>query len=152
MKVLFVCLGNICRSPVAEAIFNHKVKEMNLQYHHSADSCGTANYHVGDSPDPRSVKNVIKNGIQIDHIGRQLRELDLEDFDLILAMDESNHRNILGLANANQHVEKIKVMREFDPLGRGDVPDPYYGGEKDFQLVFDILNRSIDSLIDEITK
>jgi protein-tyrosine phosphatase len=152
MKVLFVCLGNICRSPVAEAIFNHKIKEMNLQFHHSADSCGTANYHIGDSPDHRSIRNAMKNGVQIDHQGRQLQERDLNDFDLILAMDESNHRNILQLTNDDYHIGKIKLMREFDPRGRGEVPDPYYGGEKDFQLVFDILNRSIDNLIVDIIK
>jgi protein-tyrosine phosphatase len=150
MKILFVCLGNICRSPVAEAIFKHKIKEKDLQNHFIADSCGTANYHVGDLPDHRSIRNTGKNGVQIDHLGRQLKEADLDNFDLVLAMDESNRRNILLLSNASLNKEKIKLMREFDPLGDGDVPDPYYGGEKDFQLVFDILHRSIENLIDAI--
>ncbi len=145
-RVLFVCLGNICRSPLAEAVFNHHVKTMKLEGVFSADSCGTSNYHIGDPPDPRTVRNATKNGVMMNHRGRQLSWKDLDEYDLILAMDSQNHRNILHIANA-AHETKIKFLRDFDPEGPGDVPDPYYGDEKDFQLVFEIVDRSIRNLI-----
>jgi protein-tyrosine phosphatase len=147
IKVLFVCLGNICRSPLAEAVFKHKVIARGLDKFIVADSCGTANYHVGDTPDPRTIANAKKNGVNINHCGRQLKSTDLENFDFILAMDASNYDNIMRLQNATQHTSKIMMMREYDPLGRGDVPDPYYGGERHFQDVFDILDRTMDAFV-----
>lgn len=147
MRILFVCLGNICRSPLAEAVFNHKVKEKQLEKIFFSHSCGTANYHIGDDPDPRTVKNALKNGVKIQHVGRQLAEEDFENYDLILAMDQQNYRNILKLASAEKHKHKIKLMREYDPVCAGEVPDPYYGTEENFQEVFDILDRSMEKLI-----
>ena len=153
IKILFVCLGNICRSPLAEAIFKHKIKERNLQDSVDVTSCGTANYHVGDTPDPRTIKNALKNGVVIDHVGRQLSACDLESYDFIVAMDKSNHSNILKLENAKDHSHKIKLMRSFDlnPSGE-EVPDPYYGDEAGFQNVFDILSHSVDSFIQFLEK
>src|SRR6187402_2304506 len=107
VKILFVCLGNICRSPLAEAIFLHKVKHRKIDHLFDVDSCGTANYHIGDSPDSRTIANARKNGVSINHCGRQLEENDLEYYDFILAMDKSNHRNIHRLTNAANHLEKI---------------------------------------------
>jgi protein-tyrosine phosphatase len=150
-KVLFVCLGNICRSPLAEAIFKHKIKEKGLSKSFEADSCGTANYHIGDSPDERTIRNARKNGVEIDHAGRQLSERDLEYFDHILTMDESNYRNVFKLTNADLNKEKISLMRDFDPKGNGEVPDPYYGGEKGFQEVFEILDRSIENFLSQVS-
>lgn len=153
VKILFVCLGNICRSPLAEAILKHKIKEKGLDTRLEVHSCGTANYHVGDTPDPRTIKNAKKNGVTIDHLGRQLSKHDLETYDFIIAMDKSNHANILKLENAKDHSHKIKLMRSFDLNPAGDeVPDPYYGDEAGFQHVFDILSHSIDSFIFSLEK
>lgn len=142
-KVLFVCLGNICRSPLAEAIFHHKVKSKGLSDVYYAESCGTANYHIGDAPDHRTIRNALKNGVAINHVGRQLCTDDFEKFDEIFVMDRSNYNNALRIAGI--HHGKVKLMRSFDPNGKDEeVPDPYYGEEKDFQNVFEILERSIE--------
>jgi protein-tyrosine phosphatase len=147
-KILFVCLGNICRSPLAEAIFKDKIRNHALDAYFEADSCGTSNYHIGDPPDSRTIANARKNGVAISHLGRQLCTNDLEAYDYILAMDKSNYQNILKLANAQQYSGKVALMRNYDPVGKGEeVPDPYYGGEKNFQEVFEILDRSMEGFI-----
>jgi protein-tyrosine phosphatase len=147
ISILFVCLGNICRSPLAEAIFKNKVKQNGLDRMIEVDSCGTSNYHIGGRPDPRTIANATQNGIAIDHCARQLSEDDLRDFDLILAMDESNYRNILRLPNSEEFSAKVMLARDFDPVAKGDVPDPYYGGERGFQEVFDILDRTLENFL-----
>jgi protein-tyrosine phosphatase len=151
-KILFVCHGNICRSPIAEAIFNYKLNEKGLINSYKSDSCGTANHHAGLPPDHRTLQNALKNGIPISHAARQLTDHDLDYFDLILAMDNSNYHHILRLPTATGNHHKIKLMRDFDPHERGEVPDPYYGGDEDFQEVFQILDRSIENMISTITK
>lgn len=150
MKVLFVCLGNICRSPLAEAVFNHKIKQLNLQHRISADSCGTGDYHIGDQPDPRTIKTAEKNGVEIWHQARQLSAQDLTAFDFLFAMDEQNRQGILRLPDADKQLHKIKLMREFDPHGSGDVPDPYYGTMHDFQQVFEMLDRTLNVFIESL--
>jgi protein-tyrosine phosphatase len=153
VKVLFVCLGNICRSPLAEAIFKHKISERGLSHLIEADSCGTANYHVGHSPDPRTIANALKNGISIDHSGQQLCVRHIEEYDFIIAMDKSNHQNILKLDTNGVHSKKISLMRSYDlECDDESVPDPYYGGERDFQRVFEIVDRSVDSFISFMEK
>jgi protein-tyrosine phosphatase len=152
VSVLFVCLGNICSSPLAEGILKSKIKQQSLESSVHVDSCGTSNYHIGASPDPRTIANAIKNGIQLEHCCRQLSNDDFENFDLILAMDNSNFNNIMKLPGGSKYSGKIKLMREFDPLGKGEVPDPYFGGEDGFQLVFNILDRTTDSLLEYLIK
>ena len=147
IKVLFVCLGNICRSPLAEGVFKKKVEENGLSDLFIIDSCGTSNYHIGEQPDPRTRANAMENGLQLDHLGRQFHQDDLENFDYILAMDRSNLSNILRLKNGKEMGE-IRLIRDFDPASEvEEVPDPYYGGERGFQEVFEILDRSTDQLL-----
>jgi protein-tyrosine phosphatase len=148
-NVLFVCLGNICRSPLAEAIFWHKVRAKGLTGLFYAESCGTANYHIGEAPDHRTITNALKNGVAIDHKCRQLCADDFEKFEEIFVMDKSNYSNYSNsLKVAGEHHGKLKMMREFDPEGKGEeVPDPYYGSEKDFQNVFEILERSTEGYL-----
>ena len=140
-KVLFVCLGNICRSPLAEALFRKHIKEKGLTAEFSCDSCGTAAYHIGSPPDRRSVANASSNGLDYTHRGRQLQIQDFENFDYILAMDDSNFEDIQSL-NRVEH-KNIYKLRDFDSIEMGsDVPDPYFGGEQGFQEVYDIINRA----------
>jgi protein-tyrosine phosphatase len=152
VKVLFVCLGNICRSPLAEGIFRHKIEQKGIASRFVVDSCGTAAYHVGEHPDDRSVANARKNGVEYDHLGRQLKEQDFYRFDYILAMDEYNLADIHRLQPADAKAQ-VMMMRAFDPMDENaNVPDPYYGGEDGFQLVFEILERSTEHLLARLMK
>lgn len=153
VRVLFVCLGNICRSPLAAAIFKKKIAENGLASSVEVDSCGTSNYHIGDNADPRTIANARKQGVPIDHCARQLTAGDLAAFDFIFAMDKSNYQNILRLAGNEDLHHKVRLMREFDPhLKGGEVPDPYHSDESGFQEVFDILSRSTDAFIQYLKK
>ncbi|GAB3648231.1 low molecular weight protein-tyrosine-phosphatase [Echinicola sediminis] len=154
IKVLFVCLGNICRSPLAEAIFNHQIKELGLENKFQSDSCGTSDYHIGELPDERSIKCAEQHGVHISHRGRQLCHTDIRDFDFIIAMDKSNRTNIHKLMEAyNQQHEQIHLMRDFqNNPDAEEVPDPYYGGEEGFEKVYQILNESIQGLITTLQK
>ena len=150
MKILFVCLGNICRSPLAEAIFNSKINQHGLAASFYADSCATGRYNIGDSPDPRTIRTAFKNKVPIEHTARQITRNDLHEFDLILAMDDHNQRDILRLCEPHQSA-KIKLLRSYDPQGEGEVPDPYYGQEKDFDEVFAMLDRTIEKMVKDLT-
>lgn len=152
INVLFVCLGNICRSPMAEAIFNHQINARGLAKMVEVDSSGTANYHVGDDADPRTRVAVRSKGVAIDHCVRQLTVDDLNYYDYILAMDRSNYQNIHRLSTQG-HKAKVKLMRDFDPGHEGqEVPDPYYGTQKNFEEVYEILDRSIRHFIDHLVE
>lgn len=151
IKVLFVCLGNICRSPLGEAIFRYKVKERGLDKFFRIASRGTANYHVGDNADPRSIAVAQSMGIFMDHCVSQLTEGDLDEYDYIAAMDRSNLHNILRLSKKQKHRANVFLMRDYDPEGKGlEVPDPYYGDARHFREVYDILDRSTEKFLDHL--
>lgn len=152
IKVLFVCLGNICRSPLAEAIFNHKIQAMGLSRKFKSDSAGTSDYHIGELPDDRSIQCAKRKGLAISHRGRQVNRTDFRDFDYIIAMDESNLRNLQALKKQYNFSDKeIYLMRDFVPGSEGlSVPDPYYGGEEGFDEIFQILDESIDNFLAKI--
>jgi len=149
MKILFVCLGNICRSPLAEGILRYKANEDNLDI--TVDSAGTSNYHIGQSPDPRAISVAYAKGIDISNQkARQFRLKDFEDFDYIIAMDKSNYSELLDLAGNTQNTKKIKLYMNFAyPDSNIDVPDPYYDGR--FEEVFSLLNEATDKIIEKLT-
>lgn len=152
IKVLFVCLGNICRSPLAEAIFNQKITDAGIKSHFKADSAGTSDYHIGELPDERTIKCAALHEIPISHRGRQVNRTDFRDFDYIIAMDDSNLRNLNNLKTRFGFPEKeIFMMRDFVPESEGlSVPDPYYGGEEGFIEIYRILDEAIGHFLSQI--
>jgi len=149
VKVLFICLGNICRSPLAEGIFNHKVKELGLEGKFTSDSCGTSDYHIGELPDERTLDCAQKHEVHISHRARQMNRVDIREFDYLVAMDMSNKRNIQSLmTHFKMPQEQLFLLREFHPNPEHiEVPDPYYGGEEGFEQVFKILDESLDHFL-----
>jgi len=152
IKVLFVCLGNICRSPLAEAIFNHKLKAQDLIGKFSCDSCGTSDYHIGELPDERTLKCAKRNNTPIYHRGRQLHRVDIREFHYIIAMDNSNKKIIQNqIEQSGLKHNKVFLMRDFQLSPENtDVPDPYYGDEDGFDTVYNILDDSIDSFLEHL--
>jgi len=146
-KILMVCLGNICRSPLAEGILKSK-----LNSNFTVESAGTAAYHVGNKPDPRSIAVARQNGLNITHQrARKFTRQDFEDFDVIYAMDNSNYQNIIALAKNYQHKEKVKlILNESYPNKNLDVPDPYYGGDKGFENVYSMLDHACEIIAKRI--
>lgn len=146
VKVLFVCLGNICRSPLAEGILNHMVRAEKLHDRILCDSAGTGAGHISAPPDRRSKEVALANGIELIHQARQVTHKDAEEFDYIIAMDNSNLSLLKKMAP--QHSSKMFKMRDFDSLHPGhDVEDPYYGGINGFHECYLVLHRSCDSFL-----
>lgn len=150
-KVLFVCLGNICRSPAAEGIFKNLVMKSGLSECFVIDSAGTGRYHIGDLPDSRMRRQAARRGITLDHRCRQVCDEDFERFDLIIGMDDNNISNLRRMAPSPQAQKKIHSMAEFidrDKFRYDHVPDPYYEGTEGFELVLDLLENACSRLLD----
>jgi protein-tyrosine phosphatase len=152
-KILMVCLGNICRSPLAEGILRDKVNKAGLHLVH-VDSAGTAPYHIGENPDKRSILNAHKHGIDISgHVGRQLNRDDFYTYDRIYVMDESNYVNAIELAGDAPEKGKVKlILDELNPGSGQSVPDPYYGGEDGFEEVFQLLDKACQVILLDLNK
>lgn len=157
--VLFVCLGNICRSPAAEAVFRNLVSKRGLDSKFHIDSAGTIGYHEGNKADSRMTSASKKRGIEVTSISRPIKPSDFRDFDLILAMDKQNYEDILSSFERWQHKEplpdsgpkKVKLMCSYCKRHtESEVPDPYYGGSKGFEKVLDLLEDACESLLDDI--
>jgi protein-tyrosine phosphatase len=150
MKILSVCLGNICRSPMAEGILRKKIQDSGLDI--ELDSAGTAAYHVGEMPDPRARETLLEHDIDISDLrGRQFVQQDFDRFDLILAMDEENYHNILRLARNDKDRKKVKMLMNYLMPGENiSVPDPYFGGPGGFHNVYDMIDKATDKLLESL--
>lgn len=150
MKVLFVCSGNICRSPLAEAIFKHQAEEAGASARFTVDSAGTHDYHEGERADPRTRRVGERHGLQVTSLAREVRPSDFEGFDLIVAMDRGHRRELLS-RSPPQHRHKIEMMRAYDTPGSDpDVPDPYYGGFDGFERMHEILAVCCRNLLESL--
>ena len=147
-KILMVCLGNICRSPLAEGILKAKTNHLDVV----VDSAGTAAYHIGEQPDIRSIEIANKYGVDLtSQRARQFSVNDFDDFDKIYAMDSSNYANIISLARDEKDRDKVDViLNESNPKSFQSVPDPYYGGDNGFQDVYDMLDKACDKIVEQI--
>ena len=152
ISVLMVCLGNICRSPMAEGVFRHLLEEEGLDGRIRVDSAGTGGWHVGESPDVRSMRISASHGITLSGTARQVQPEDFEGFDYIIAMDESNLDNLERFRAGVGGQAALYLLREFDPEGGpgAEVPDPYYGGPMGFENVFRMVERSCRGLLAHI--
>jgi len=156
VRLLFVCLGNICRSPTAEGVMRTLVARDGLADSIELESAGTGAWHVGSPPDRRASQTAAARGIALDGAARQVRPEDFEDFDLLLAMDRQNLRELQQLAPGESERAKVQLLRRFDPASQSldiaelDVPDPYYGGPGGFDRVFDLVQAACKGLLEQI--
>ena len=153
IKILFVCTGNICRSPTAEGVFKHFVTEAGLEERIASDSAGTHDYHIGEAPDPRAQRIAGKRGYDLSRLrARQVSRRDFDEFDYVLAMDEMNLRLLQRLC-PEQHAHKLRLFMEFgaDPAVH-EVPDPYYGGAEGFERVLDMVEQAARGLLDHLRR
>src|SRR5688500_545177 len=152
MRLLFVCMGNICRSPTAEGVMRHLAEQEGLADRVELDSAGTGAWHAGDPPDARATEAARRRGIALDGAARQIAPQDFEHFDLILCADRANVRDVRALAPDPEAAEKVRLLREFDLASAGapdlDVPDPYYGGPDGFETVLDQVEAACRGLLD----
>jgi protein-tyrosine phosphatase len=151
-RVLFVCMGNICRSPAAEIVFRQKVEEAGLTGRIEIDSAGTIGYHAGHAPDARMSATLKKRGYSIAGKARQILSADLQNFDLVLVMDSENLANVRALDRAGHFHAKIRRFTDYCTRHESDeVPDPYYGGQDGFDHVADLVEDAAEGLLKEIT-
>ena len=155
MQLLFVCLGNICRSPTAEGVMRDLVLQMGLAQQVEVDSAGTGSWHIGSAPDERAAATALARGVPLEGRARQVTVEDYERFDLLLGMDSSNVADLRRLAPDERGRERVRLLREFDPASAAsadlDVPDPYYGGAGGFDEVFDLVHAACAGLLAQIT-
>jgi protein-tyrosine phosphatase len=154
VRICFVCLGNICRSPTAEAVMRHLVKEEGLEDRVSVSSAGTGDWHVGEPRDRRSQAVGAARGIPLSGRARQFTPASFDECDYALAMDRSNRDELLRLARTDADRAKVHLLRAFDPSVRGeaDVPDPYYGGSRGFEEVFDLCELACRGLLNQLRR
>src|SRR4051794_1201268 len=149
-----VCMGNICRSPTAEAVMRGLVREAGLEDEIEIESAGIGDWHAGHTPDRRATEAARQRGVVLEGTARQVRPSDFADFDLLLAMDRDNHRELRALAPDAEAAEKVKMLRAYDPRSAGapdlDVPDPYYGGAQGFETVLDQVEAACRGLLDAL--
>jgi protein-tyrosine phosphatase len=150
-RVCFVCLGNICRSPQAEGIFRKLVHDAGLDAQFHIGSAGTGAWHVGEPADPRTRATSARRGVPLNHRAQQFRAEHFADFDHILAMDRHNLANLLAMAPDEAARRKVRLLRDLDPAGTGDVPDPYNDGEHGFDHVFNLCEAACQGLLAELT-
>lgn len=151
IRILFVCMGNICRSPLAESVFRHLVRERGVEERFEIDSAGTSGYHAGDPPDSRSVAAARARGVTVSGSSRPLEAADLRSFDYVIVMDAENRAFVDRLRATVGGEARVHRLREWDPTRTGlDVPDPYYGGVRGFDDVHDIVERSCAALLDHL--
>ena len=149
VAICFVCLGNICRSPLAQGVFEKLIADGGQQDQIQVSSAGTGSWHIGSPPDARMQKTANKHGVQLNSRGQQFQQKDFFNFDLILAMDSSNLNILEQMYPDPQKAENLKLFRSFDPENNGDldVPDPYYGGGKGFEFVYEIVHRTCPNIL-----
>lgn len=153
MRILFVCLGNICRSPTAEGVMKQLVAQQNLTSEFVIESAGTAGWHVGASPDSRTIEAAERKGIALTSRAQQFHTSDFDSFDLVVAMDRKNRSDLLALANSREQANKVSLLCEYLPDsadragGQLDVPDPYYGSTADFDFVVELVAEACQGLL-----
>jgi protein-tyrosine phosphatase len=154
VRILFVCMGNICRSPTAEGVMRKLLRDAGLEGRIGVDSAGTGGWHAGESPDARAASAARRRGIPLDGAARQVIAEDFERFDLLVAMDRDNLAGLLSVAPDDEARARVRLLREFDPASAGapdlDVPDPYYGGPRGFDAVLDLVEAACRGLLDEL--
>jgi len=150
-RILFVCLGNICRSPLAEAVFRDRARERGVADRFEVDSAGTSGYHRGAPPDRRSVQTAARRGVEVTGASRIVVEEDLATFDYVIAMDAENLSELEALHRQVEGRARLHRLREWDPEADApDVPDPYFGGDRGFDDVHDIVERACEALLDDL--
>lgn len=146
--ILFVCTGNICRSPTAEGVFRHRVREAGIDHLFIVDSAGVASYHLGAPPDTRSIRAAKERGFEIHDLrARAVKKSDFNEFDLILAMDEGHYRALDRMKPPGARANIAMFLNFANDHRKSDVPDPYYGGAEDFALVLDLVEEGVDGLL-----
>ena len=147
-NLLFVCMGNICRSPLAANVFRHKINARGVADRFHIESAGTGAWHVGEPPDPRVLQNAARHGVPMSGLARQVKPEDFDRFELLLCMDNANRDHLLRMGAPES---KTRLLLEFDPKSTvREVPDPYYGGDDGFETVYRLVDAACDALVDRL--